>query len=173
MEDCTTGTSKHHSWLDHLAIGMATVCAIHCLLTPLLVIALPIIATSFFVHEDFHLWMMLLVLPTTSFAIFMGCRKHKDRWVAGLSALGLSVLILALANERIQHLEQSNGSLVQHEQSSLGQGACASCSSCSRDLSEEPIPMEAGVWFNVFGGLLLASAHFRNFRLCRKKCDHG
>ena len=57
--------------LDKLAIGMAGICAVHCLLTPVLVVLLPIVATSFFVHKDFHLWMLFGVLPTTLFAVFM------------------------------------------------------------------------------------------------------
>lgn len=159
----TANTCRTHGWLDHLAIGMAAVCAVHCLLTPILVIALPIIATSFFVHEDFHLWMILLVLPTTSFAIFMGCRKHKDRWVAALSAIGLSILFFALMHERMHTAAHAEPT-----------AHAAHCESCARDLSEEPIPMHAGAWFNTFGGLLLGSAHVRNFRLCRKShCAHS
>tara|TARA_B110000438_G_C15739660_1_gene617868 strand:- start:648 stop:1136 length:489 start_codon:yes stop_codon:yes gene_type:complete len=154
---------RTHGWLDHLAIGMATVCAVHCLLTPVLLVLLPIVATSFFVHEDFHLWMLLLVLPTTGFAMFMGCRKHKDKWVAALSAVGLSLLIFALIHER-QYAAAHDGV----------EATCVhSCSSCSRDLSEEPLPLNAGAWINTIGGLFLAGAHVRNFRLCRKsQCSH-
>jgi hypothetical protein len=162
MENASTNTCRTHGWLDHLAIGMAAVCAVHCLLTPILVIALPIIATSFFVHEDFHLWMILLVLPTTSFAVFMGCRKHKDRWVAAMSALGLAILLSALVHERIHNASHTEA-----------QVHAVHCESCARDLSKEPIPMHAGAWINTFGGLLLATGHIRNFRLCRKsRCEH-
>ena len=34
MKDTVTRTSRRHGWLDHLAIGMAAVCAIHCLFAP-------------------------------------------------------------------------------------------------------------------------------------------
>jgi hypothetical protein len=102
------------------------------------------------------------VLPTTGFAVFMGCRKHKDTWVAALSACGLSILILALVHERMQHANQAEAFV-----------HAAHCESCARDLAEEPIPMHAGAWFNSLGGMLLASAHIRNFRLCRKShCKH-
>ena len=162
MENASASTCRSYGWLDRLAIGMAAVCAVHCLLTPILVIALPIIATSFFVHEDFHLWMLLLVLPTTSFAIFMGCRKHKDKFVGVLSVIGLSILIFALVHERMHNAAHADA--VNH---------AAHCASCARDLSKEPIPMHAGGWINTFGGLLLASAHVRNFRLCRRsRCRH-
>ncbi|MGB1128354.1 MAG: MerC domain-containing protein [Opitutales bacterium] len=162
MSCTSTATHRSHGLLDHLAIGMAAVCAVHCLLTPILVMALPIIATSFFVHEDFHLWMLLLVLPTTGFAIFMGCRQHKDKWVASMSAIGLSILIAALVHERMHHAVHAEAA-----------AHAAHCESCARDLSEEPIPMHAGAWLNTMGGLFLAGAHVRNFRLCRKsRCNH-
>lgn len=149
-----------HGWVDKLAISMAAVCAVHCLLTPVLVVMLPILATSFFVHQDFHLWMLYLVIPTTSFAIYMGCRKHKDKWVATLSALGLSVLICALVFERQQAAAHS-----------AEEGA--HCPHCVRDVSEQTLPTHAAAWINTLGGLFLASGHVRNFRLCRRaKCSH-
>jgi hypothetical protein len=165
MSCSTTTAAKSTAILDRVAMSLAGICAIHCLLTPILVMALPIIATSFFVHKDFHLWMILLVLPTTGFAIFMGCRKHKDRLVAVLSAIGISILIGSLIHERMQasaHAEQHGGAEAHY------------CEHCASAGSEEPVPMHAGAWFNTFGGLILASAHFRNFRLCRKShCDHS
>ncbi len=149
-----------HGWVDKLAISMAAICAVHCLLTPVLVVMLPIIATSFFVHQDFHLWMLYLVIPTTSFAIYMGCRKHKDKWVATLSALGVSVLLCALIVER------QNAATHATEDG-------AHCPHCVRDMNEEAVPMQTAAWINTLGGLFLASGHVRNYRLCRRaKCSH-
>ena len=163
MENTTATTCHSHGWLDHLAIGMAAICAFHCLLMPIFVIALPLIATSFFVHEDFHLWMILLVLPTTGFAIFMGCRRHKDRWVAALSAIGLSILVFALVQERVQSAAQVESA-----------GIAAHCPSCAGAEAGEPVPLHAAAWINTLGGFFLAGAHMRNFRLCRQRdCDHG
>ena len=73
---------------------MSVICAVHCLVTPLIVTLLPIISTTFWVHENFHLWMVFLVVPTTTAAVFMGCRKHKDKPVAALSVLGWPLLYL-------------------------------------------------------------------------------
>ena len=165
MKNTNASAQRRHGWLDHLAIGMAAVCAIHCLLSPILIMALPIVATSFFVHQDFHLWMIILVLPTTVFAVFMGCRSHKDRLVLALSAIGLSILLLALIQERACYASEGDAAV-----------SSADCEICSRDIAAEPIPMHAGVWLNAIGGFFLASAHIRNFRLCRKSscdCDHG
>ena len=83
-----------HGWLDSLAISMSVICAVHCLVTPLIVTLLPIISTTFWVHENFHLWMVFLVVPTTSAAMFMGCREHTDKAVACLGSGGLSFIVL-------------------------------------------------------------------------------
>ena len=163
MKVTNASIHRRHGWLDHLAIAMATVCAIHCLLTPIFITALPIVATSFFVHQDFHLCMIFLVLPTTTFAVFMGCRNHKDRAVLALSAIGLLVLLFALIQEQMHYAGEGNVATYS-----------ADCETCERDITAEPIPMQAGVWLNAIGGLLLASAHVRNFRLCRKSsCKHA
>ena len=163
MKSKNVSNPRGYGWLDHLAIGMAAVCAIHCLLTPILITALPIIATSFIVHQDFHLWMIFLVLPTTIFAVFMGCRNHKDRVVLALSAIGLSVLLLALIQERTGYSSNEDFAV-----------SSIDCDTCARDISAELVPMRAGAWLNAIGGVFLASAHVRNFRLCRKSnCCHG
>jgi len=163
MKDTVTRTARLHGWLDHLAIGMAAVCAIHCLVAPILIMALPIIATTFIVHQDFHLWMIFLVLPTTAFAIFMGCRNHKDRLVVALSSIGLSVLLFALINERMHYASVKANS----DPSEV-------CEVCAPDINGDSSPMRASVWLNAVGGLFIAGAHIRNFRLCRKsRCCHG
>ena len=160
MKEVSTKSSAHRGWLDKLAISMAAVCAVHCLLTPVLMVLLPIVATSFFVHKDFHLWMLFLVIPTTGLAIFTGCRKHRDKWVAVLSIIGLSILFSAVVYERSQHVEPSALS-----------GCSTACLHCQGASLGGGLSL-AG-WINVAGGLFLVGAHVRNFRLCRKsRCCH-
>lgn len=145
-------------WLDSLAIGMSMVCAVHCLLTPILIIFLPILSTTIWVHEDFHLWMILFVVPTTSAAIFMGCRKHKDRAVFILGMIGLVCLVSTAIFETVAH----SAAVLQ------GGASCPTCAGCS---SASGLPYST--IGNVLGGLFLASAHVRNFLLCRAAdCSH-
>lgn len=137
--------------LDQLAIGMAVICGIHCLMMPVILAILPIVASSLFANENFHLWMLLLVLPTTSISIFMGCRKHKDKWTAALSLIGLGIMIAVTVIEYTTHV------------------GCGACTGCSTTTTSVP----AIAWVNTVGGLFLASAHVRNFKLCRKSdCCH-
>jgi multisubunit Na+/H+ antiporter MnhC subunit len=138
---------------------MSVICAVHCLLTPLLIALLPIISTTFWVHENFHLWMVFLVVPTTSLAVFMGCRKHKDKLVAALSITGLAFILFIAVYQYIFHAGHpldANGI----------------CTSCTHHGSGSFLNLTTIL--NSVGGLFLACAHFRNFKLCRKAdCNHS
>lgn len=158
MNNSSDSRCTSHGWLDSVAISMSVVCAIHCLLTPVLVVLLPVLATTFWVHKDFHIWMLLLVLPTTSLAVFLGCRKHRDRFVLGLSLAGLSCLFLVSVYESFFHVNQ----LLHHG---------SDCARCSGKVSAGFFNFTTLV--NICGGLLLASGHVRNYRICRRlHCTH-
>lgn len=148
-----------HGWLDSLAVSMSVICAIHCLLTPVLVVLFPILATTFWVHEDFHLWMLFFVLPTTSLAVFLGCRRHRDRFVIALSSLGLICLFAVCVYEILFHFNNTP----QHIE------VCAHCIEGNANGY-----LTATTFVNICGGLFLASAHIRNYRLCRiSRCSHS
>ena len=179
-------------FLDQVAISMAVICAIHCLVTPVLLVALPILATTFWVDANFHLWMILLVIPTTTLAVWSGCRRHRDRWVIGIAAVGLGLLAIAVASERYAKASARSDSASAIQLSSgpdarlaieSNASDCAACSTCVPSSKEGgntagKTTTRAGLpWhllLNIAGGLLLATAHTRNFLLCRKdSCQHS
>ena len=86
---------------DKLAITLSIVCAIHCLATPLILLLLPSLAVLPLKGEAFHLWMVMIVLPTSIYALLMGCKQHKRYPLLFIGFLGLALLVLALfsANE--------------------------------------------------------------------------
>jgi uncharacterized membrane protein YfcA len=79
---------------DKLAIGLSTVCAVHCLLLPILLVALPAVAATSLGDESFHQWMLVAVLPTSLIALFTGCRRHRNNRVLSMGILGLAVLTI-------------------------------------------------------------------------------
>ncbi|RCU50071.1 MerC domain-containing protein [Corallincola luteus] len=81
--------------MDMLAIGISTACAVHCILLPMLVVALPALAGSALMDEKFHLILLLGIVPTSVIALFMGCRKHRHWHLFGWGVAGLLTLILA------------------------------------------------------------------------------
>jgi len=80
---------------DRLAIILSSVCAAHCLLTPVLLIALPALGASVLADEMFHFAMLVLVVPTSAFAMTLGCRKHKDGLTLLFGTLGMLILLFA------------------------------------------------------------------------------
>lgn len=88
---------------DKLAIGLSLGCAIHCLFLPILLVLLPSMAVLQLDNEAFHFWMLVAVIPTSIYALTLGCKQHKRYRLLILGFIGLALLILALAlgEERI------------------------------------------------------------------------
>ncbi len=88
---------------DKLAIGLSLMCAIHCLALPLLLAFLPSMVALQLDNEAFHLWMVIAVLPTSIYALTLGCKQHKRYQLLILGAIGLTLLVMALmlGEERI------------------------------------------------------------------------
>lgn len=73
---------------DELGIFLSGLCALHCMVTPFLVLALPVMG-SFFENEWVHLGMALFVAPVGTYAFWSGYRHHQNLRVFGLGLLGL------------------------------------------------------------------------------------
>ncbi len=175
---------KGQSWLDRTAIILAVLCGIHCLATPILLVALPLLANTVWVSEHFHLGMLLLVFPTSLLAAFSGCRRHRDRFVIGCIVAGLAVLSFATLAELTSHGAATPPEAAEAEATHLAQahGEAAGCAACCPvDATDSATIASAGpasLWtgealLNSLGGLFLVIGHARNFWLCRRhRCDH-
>lgn len=81
---------------DKLAITLSITCAIHCLAMPLLLLFLPSFSVLSLNNEVFHFWMIVIVLPTSVYALFMGCKQHKRYRLFFIGLVGLVLLVFAL-----------------------------------------------------------------------------
>ena len=82
---------------DKLAIGLSVMCAIHCLAVPILFLLLPSAAVLPLDNEAFHFWLVAAVIPSSIYALTLGCRQHKRYRLLTMGTIGLSLLIFALA----------------------------------------------------------------------------
>lgn len=80
--------------LDQVGMLISTLCAIHCVATPLLVFSVPMLAYSFH-HPLFHIGIAALVVPVGVWAFWRGYRRHHRKDILALGVLGLSVVGLA------------------------------------------------------------------------------
>lgn len=102
---CDVDHSKHHEFeeetdrWDKIGIFLSTLCAIHCLLTPLLVLALPVLGQAF-EATWVHWTMALVIVPVGVFAFWSGYKHHKQNKVFGLGLVGL---LLVAAGSVLPH----------------------------------------------------------------------
>lgn len=81
---------------DALAMGLSVTCAIHCLLLPVALVLLPSLAALQLDNEAFHIWMVVGVIPTSVYALTLGCKTHKTYRFAMIAGVGVTLLVLAL-----------------------------------------------------------------------------
>lgn len=81
---------------DKAAIGLSLLCALHCLALPVVIALAPAVASLAIADESFHLWMVLVVVPVSAYALLLGCRRHGHLSIAVLGVVGLLVLVAAV-----------------------------------------------------------------------------
>ena len=77
---------------DKTAIGLSLICALHCLVLPLMVILLPSAVALRVEDEAFHYWMVVAVVPLSLYALTLGCKTHRRYPIALVGVSGLLVL---------------------------------------------------------------------------------
>ena len=86
----------YRSYADRTAVGLSTLCALHCLAVPLAMTLYPPAIAMGLGDEAFHLWLLVGVVPVSVMALTLGCRKHRNIFVPGIGALGILVLVAAV-----------------------------------------------------------------------------
>ena len=81
---------------DKFSITLSVVCAIHCLILPVIISLAPTLAALNLDDERFHFWMVVAVLPISIYGLTLGCKKHKRYQLLILGFVGLSLLMSAL-----------------------------------------------------------------------------
>lgn len=79
-------------WLDGLAIGASSLCLVHCLMLPALLIGL---AGILALPDSFHFWALVAAVPTSMIAVGIGYRHHRRLLPVVLATTGLLSLIAA------------------------------------------------------------------------------
>lgn len=85
-------TLSQQRLLDGLAVSASTLCLIHCLALPAVLLAIPTLTAFLAVPEAFHLWVFLFALPTSLFAMRSGYRRHHRKRPFRQAAAGLVLI---------------------------------------------------------------------------------
>jgi hypothetical protein len=78
--------------LDRAAIGLSSLCIVHCLLVPLAVASLPFLGQALPAGEAVHAWLLLAAPAISAPALWIGYRAHKAAGTvcSGIGGCGLS-----------------------------------------------------------------------------------
>ncbi len=82
--------------VEGTAISASLLCLVHCLALPLLLLALPALAGTFFKSEAFHIAAATLVVPAAALAFLLGYRRHRAPAPALLGSAGVACIVAAL-----------------------------------------------------------------------------
>lgn len=81
-------------WLERAALAGSFACMVHCLVLPLLIVALPALSSAFSIPESFHLWILAFAIPAAATALVQGRRRHGDNFPLCVGGLGISLLLV-------------------------------------------------------------------------------
>ncbi len=86
---------NYQSVMDKLAITFSLICAIHCLVLPIVLAVFPLLSALSCEEGFFHQTMLYFVIPTSCISLVMGCWKHKNMLVLLCGVSGLIILTFA------------------------------------------------------------------------------
>lgn len=82
------------NWADRSAIFLSSLCVVHCLILPIVLIALPAMTSlAFFSDERFHTWLLFGVIPISLFAVLFGYLHHRSLRVVVIATCGIMILL--------------------------------------------------------------------------------
>ena len=91
-------SSRGPAILDQVAVTLSGLCLLHCLLLPFIVVILPFLGQ--FSDDHLHVEMLIVVIPISTIALWLGFRGHRN---VGVVISGLLGLILLTIGGTIMH----------------------------------------------------------------------
>ncbi|HAV64740.1 MAG TPA: hypothetical protein DCY13_20530 [Verrucomicrobiales bacterium] len=82
---------------DRLGFFASSLCAVHCLCLPWLLLALPFLASTWLADREFERAFVLASVFLAAVCTIGGCRAHRKWWLMGLVGAGAVVLLGAHA----------------------------------------------------------------------------
>ena len=157
MKDIIAKNMNMKNITDKFSICLSMCCILHCLALPVLIVLLPSISSLWINDEIVHVYLVLLAIPISLFAMVKSLKVHNNYKCISLAVIGLLLLIVAIFmhdigsffGEQGHSEEQGHGDEHGHDEHH-GIGGLL-----------EKI-------FTVLGALVLVGAHILNLRFSKK-----
>jgi hypothetical protein len=89
----THSTLNNHKRFDTIGVIASILCAIHCALTPVLLILLPTFGKGW-AHPATHWGMAIIVIPIALFMMLTSYKKHAKKKVIYVGSIGIALIIV-------------------------------------------------------------------------------
>lgn len=130
-----SNTISHRA--DRIGVAASVLCAIHCALAPVFLLAMPAFG-RIWAHPASHALVALLIVPLAVLSIHRGYRTHRKHWVMASAAIGVLLVLVgavlpALSSEKLAVNAVAENQVPTQasaaDSSSCGETSCESCHS--------------------------------------------
>ena len=157
MKDIIAKNMNMKNITDKFSICLSMCCILHCLALPVLIVLLPSISSLWINDEIVHVYLVLLAIPISLYAMIKSLKVHNNYKCISLAVIGLFLLIAAIFMHDIGsffgeqgHVEEQGHGEEHGHNEHHGIGGLL-----------EKI-------FTVLGALVLVGAHILNLRFSKK-----
>ncbi len=159
--------------LDNIGFSLSTLCAIHCLIFPVLLIVLPLIGMAFFLNATAEKVFVVGSVILAALSIFYGFRHHKS-WKPFLLYF-VSAIFLLTATFFMEH-NHTHSDDIAHGADAHHTAAHDEHDHADHDhhhpMDHRPQGNPLSLVVVVLGGLGIAFSHYFNRRLYKTCTDH-
>ncbi|MGS2722558.1 MerC domain-containing protein [Porticoccus sp. GXU_MW_L64] len=164
MHSASLPTLKTSETRDRIGIWASSLCAIHCLLTPVILIVAADFA-GIWAHPSAHWVLAAITIPLAAGVILKGYKHHNKKWVATCAGLGIVFIFSSLLAPILSPAEAAAAPTCEN-------GCCPSLRHSAEGNSVFNFPLPSIL--STLGGLLLVAAHIGNifFNRCHLNGSH-
>ncbi|MGJ8656252.1 MAG: MerC domain-containing protein [Akkermansiaceae bacterium] len=178
-------TAKHSDFtrqarVDRIGIIASVLCAIHCALTPILLILLPTFGKTW-AHPSTHWAMAIVVIPIAVYMMKKGYQKHGKKWIVAIGSLGILFVIVGAILPYVEIPPTSNQATIAPATtaSCCASGTCQATAAATpvctdnccpsitvNELGEKSLHIPPASIVTTLGGLCLIAVHAGNLCSC-------
>lgn len=167
--------SVDRPWLDRAGLSASLICAIHCMLSPFLLLLLPAAGTVW-AHPAVHWALAVLVVPLALWVLVNGYRKHGNRLTLVAATAGALLILAGLIapmvySQPLFHLNMPTlglfGDATPPVASAGHTDECCPSAVHDQQAGTVAISFPPGGLITLVGSVLLVLAHGANLVACR------
>ena len=86
-------TRENSEIIDKIGICASSLCLIHCIITALMIVGLPLLGHSFLSHELVHDIFAVVVVITVVIAVYPHCHRHGHKDIVAFAIFGAGLVL--------------------------------------------------------------------------------